>query len=131
MLITTNASTVGKMTIFDVTIAINTDLSIVGNLQIKYLHCKNLKEMTSEQRGLNWFFWYTFSLYVISELNNSNNFHSLYTANFFLNWRVVLRSRLLYFLKAYSSIICLQTHLTIKQFISHLLDLIQATRSKI
>ena len=53
MLITTNASTVGKMTIFDVTIAINTDLSIVGNLQIKYLHCKNLKEMTSEQRGLN------------------------------------------------------------------------------
>ena len=57
MLITTNASTVGikngKITIFDVTIAINTDLSIVGNLQIKYLHCKNLKEMTSEQRGLN------------------------------------------------------------------------------
>ena len=33
-----------------------------------------IKEMTSENMGLNWFFQYTFSLNVVSEIDNSNIF---------------------------------------------------------
>ena len=43
-----------------------------------------IQEMTSEQRGLNWFFYYTFSLKVVSEIDSSNNFQGLYTAKFFV-----------------------------------------------
>ena len=52
-----------------------------------------IQELTSELRGFIWFFHYTFSYKVVSEIDSSNNFQSLYTAKSFLNWKVVLNNR--------------------------------------
>ena len=46
-----------------------------------------MKELASELRWLIWFFHYTFSHKIVTEICNSNNFQSLYTAKSFLNWK--------------------------------------------
>ena len=81
--------------------------------------------------GAYLFFCYTFSHKIVTEICNSNNFQSLYTAKSFLNWKVVLNSRHMPVLNAYSDIIHLQTHSNKHQFISQILDSIQATRCKV
>ena len=68
-----------------------------------------IKELTSELGRLIGFLHYTFSFKLVSEIDDSNNFWSLFTAKSFLNRKVVLNSRQLSMLNAYSSIFCLQT----------------------
>jgi len=85
------------------------------------------KEITKRNWHHNWKGLFDF----LSDIDNSNNFQSLYTAKSFLNWKVVLNNRQMSVLNAYSDIICLQTYSNKHQFISHLLDSIWAKRCKV
>ena len=103
-------------------------MCIRDRIGITHIQGNYMKELTLQCRGLIWFFRYTFSHKVLSEIDHSNSF--LYTIKSFLNCKGILNS---------TNVCgkCIQRHypsantFNKHQFIGMLLDSVQSTRCKV